>query len=646
MAVDPENLSVSDRGGSPSADAGLDSLLDEVYALALDGQVAEGGELLSALLELAPDPGALRDRCRLARVRLAGDPGAAGRLTSLAEGDGPLAWRARLTLARLARREGRAEDAARLLNQAIRDLRTRAADLGAAAEPVSRLVSHEVKQLSTDGPADSGEIDARDLLRLVRLGGKLALEDDPEEVLRIVLHEAAAATGAERGFVVLAEGESLEFAAAEKLDRSEIESPEFEVSRTLINKVRGTGEVELLRVVELPPDHPSGKSLGLLGIRVCVCVPIPGGEGIAGVLYLDARSPDSKLGGAHRKLLELFAAQASAALENARLHREKSRALERAEETIRRHTGESQRAGYDRLLGASDAMQQVYRQLDRIIPTEEPVILLGETGTGKDLAARTIHARGPRGEQSFVPVNCAGLAESLLEAELFGHERGAFTGADRARPGLLELANRGTLFLDEVGDMSPRMQGDLLRALQSGEVRRLGGRQPIRVDVRVIAATHRDLRERVRQGSFREDLYFRLHVLELRMPPLRERSEDIPQLVDELLPRLVKGGKPPRLSGGAMARLMAYSWPGNFRELENVLRRVAVLDAPAIGKRHLPPEIRDAGAGARRPGTLREAEAEAIRRAMRAAEGNKAQAARMLGIDRKTLYARLKALGR
>jgi transcriptional regulator with GAF, ATPase, and Fis domain len=540
------------------------------------------------------------------------------------------------------------EHAAALLTEVVRGVRLRSDGLGAMAGPVSRIVSREVERLREAGPtapADSGELAASDLMQLVRLGRELAGEDDPAEVLRIVLHEAVATTGAERGFVVLVRGDDLEFAAAENLDRSEIEDPSFEVSRSLIGEVRESGEISLLRVAELPRHHPAGRSLGQIGVRACACVPIPGREGAAGVLYLDSRAPDARLARAQRKLLELFASQAAAALENARAHRERQRELERAAETIRRHrTEESHRLRYDEMIGASEAMQEVYRQLDRIIPTEEPVLILGETGTGKDLAARLIHARGPRAERPFVPVNCAGLTETLLEAELFGHDRGAFTGADRARPGLFELAHRGTLFLDEVGDMSSRMQGDLLRVLQSGEVRRVGGRETMRVDVRPIAATHRDLRELVHQGKFREDLFFRLHVLELRLPPLRERAEDIPQLVAELLPRLVKGAEPSRISGGAMSGLMSYAWPGNFRELENVLRRLAVLGQSTITEKHFPPELRQDASRSRTPGKLREIEADAVRRALRAAGGNKTKAARILGVDRKTLWAKLKRL--
>ena len=495
------------------------------------------------------------------------------------------------------------------------------------------------------------------LLRLVELGRRLATEGDPDEVLRIVLHEAIGLTGAERGFLVLAKEEDFEFALAENMDRSEVLDPRFEVSRSLIRKVLHDLKPILLALpdeADAPGDvstgnlgDPARKSLADIGARSVACVPIVHAGAPLGVLYLDGRDPEHTFRGPMERCLDLFASQAAAALENARSHRAKARALEAAEETIRRHRTESaRRVRYEGLIGASDAMQEVYRKLDIIAPTEMPVIILGETGTGKELVARLLHACGPRSRKEFVALNCAGMPETLLEAELFGHERGAFTGAERTRPGLFEVAHRGTLFLDEVGDMSPRMQADLLRALQSGEVRRIGGRETILVDVRIIAATHRNLEELVRRGEFRQDLYFRLNVLGLRLPALRERAEDIPLLAAELMTQV-----PPKertattLSERALRRLAAYRWPGNVRELQNVLRRLSVIGVAVIEEEHLPSEVLGGAQRAERPGTLRNAEDDAVRRAFEASGGNKTEAARILGVDRKTLYTKLRRLG-
>jgi DNA-binding NtrC family response regulator len=365
-----------------------------------------------------------------------------------------------------------------------------------------------------------------------------------------------------------------------------------------------------------------------------------------GVLYVDAHDPAHAFGNALRQFFDLFAAQAAAALKNAWEHRAKRRALETAEETIRRHrTASERRDRLEGMIGSCDAMQEVYRKLDQVVPTELPVMVLGETGTGKELAARLIHSRGPRREKEFVATNCAGVPESLLESELFGHERGAFTGADRARAGLFEIAHRGTLFLDEVGDMSPRMQASLLRVLQSGEVRRLGGRATVIVDVRIIAATHRDLEALVERDEFRQDLYFRLNVLSLRLPALRERADDIPVLARELMAGMISDRPAPSFSVMAMRRLVAYSWPGNVRELQNVLRRLAILGTDLLEEEHLPAEILQGGARPGRVGTLKTAEAVAIRRALESTRGNKVKAAKMLGVDRKTLYKKLRRAG-
>ena len=310
----------------------------------------------------------------------------------------------------------------------------------------------------------------------------------------------------------------------------------------------------------------------------------------------------------------------------------------------RDHERNLHRVAYDDIVGRSPAMQEVFARLDRIISASDPIIVQGETGTGKELVARLIHNRGPRRHREFVVVNCAGMPEALLESEIFGYERGAFTGADRPRAGLYEVAHRGTLLLDEIADMSPRMQGNLLRALESGEVRRLGGREPFHVDVRVVAASNRDLESEVGRGRFRADLYYRLNVLKLELPPLRDRLEDVPLLIERLMPRVAAGRRAPRFTERAMARLTSYTWPGNVRELQNVLRCVAAAGLETVDESDLPAGLWDAGPRVGR-GTLRQLEDEAIRRAVMQTGGNKSRAARLLGVDRKTLYVKLRRLG-
>ncbi len=304
-------------------------------------------------------------------------------------------------------------------------------------------------------------------------------------------------------------------------------------------------------------------------------------------------------------------------------------------------------------IGSSPAMQDVYVLIERSAATAHPVIVTGESGTGKELVARALHARS--GRSTFVAVNCAALPENLLESELFGHERGAFTGADKEKPGLFEAADGGTLFLDEIGELPAALQPKLLRALEEGEIRRLGSTRGRRVDVRVIAATNRDLEEDVAEGRFRNDLFWRLSVIHIHVPPLREHPSDIPLLVEHFLAR---AGRAPSgsaasasvtISPSAMALLTAYAWPGNVRELRNAIERAAALaPIPELRPEDLPARIRDAGRvaalvsdSAEREAPLRELERAYILDILRRTGGNKTRAADILGLDRKTLYRKL-----
>jgi two-component system response regulator HydG len=276
------------------------------------------------------------------------------------------------------------------------------------------------------------------------------------------------------------------------------------------------------------------------------------------------------------------------------------------------------------------------------------VLISGESGTGKELVARALHAGSRRSQKPFVPVNCAAITETLLESELFGHARGAFTGAIRARRGLFEEASGGTLFIDEITETAPGFQAKLLRALQEGEIRRVGESLPVKVDVRVIASTNREIKQAVAERRFREDLYYRLAVVPLRVPPLRERREDVPLLVDHFLEAHARRtGVKKRLDPEALARLEGYSWPGNVRELENLVEQAAALSqGPVISPVDMPFDA--PGSEQPPPGTLAEAVEEAERRAITAAvqrcQGDLGEAARVLGVSSTTLWRRMKRL--
>jgi len=305
----------------------------------------------------------------------------------------------------------------------------------------------------------------------------------------------------------------------------------------------------------------------------------------------------------------------------------------------------SERYDFSRLIGDSGAMRQVYEQIAQVACTSATVLVSGETGTGKELVAHALHINSPRAAKPFIKVNCAALPESLIETELFGHERGAFTGAITNKPGRFELAEGGTLFLDEIGELSANVQIKLLRVLQEREFERVGGTETLRVDVRVIAATHRELEKEVAAGRFRADLYYRLNVFTITMPALRERREDIPLLAEYFLKKYVRehGKDVGRLSSPALERLRAYGWPGNVRELENALERaVVVADGPLIHHYHLPPALQTIEPdNSRAGGSLFESveayERELICDALRTTRGNRNRAAKLLKVSERVL---------
>jgi len=316
------------------------------------------------------------------------------------------------------------------------------------------------------------------------------------------------------------------------------------------------------------------------------------------------------------------------------------------------------------LVGDTPVMQSVRRQIDMVAPTDAGVLILGETGTGKELIARNLHDKSQRAGHAFIPVNCGALPENLVESELFGHRKGAFTGADNHRKGLFEVANGGTLFLDEVGELDKSVQVKLLRFLESGEIRRVGENDPFRVDVRVLCATHRDLRDMIETDLFREDLFFRINTFEIHLPPLRDRKPDIPALARHMLRRYSqrRGGLEPTLTAEAIEALTAHDWPGNIRELANAIERASILSGGGeILPEHLPTQgysrrnmAAASTAASALPGphftvpegspTLRDVEMKYIQVVLEKYNGNKPAAAKELGIALKTLYNKINQL--
>jgi len=311
-------------------------------------------------------------------------------------------------------------------------------------------------------------------------------------------------------------------------------------------------------------------------------------------------------------------------------------------------------ASFDNIIGKSKRMHEIFRLIRRVADSTSTVLLQGESGTGKELFARAIHFHSPRKNGPFIAVDCVSIPETLLESELFGHTRGAFTGAVRAKKGLFEEASGGTLFLDEVGDMSLNFQAKLLRAIQEGEVRPVGSSETIKVDVRIVAATNKNLKDQMEKKNFREDLYYRLAVAPITIPPLRERKEDIPLLSRHFLEKFSRRKPPPQLTPEVLGILLNHSWPGNVRELENLMERAALLcEGAEVEPSHLSfetegiPSLKGETIPLKKATekTVKIIEKEKIMQALAAAGGNKAQAAKILGISRGTLYNKLRELG-
>ncbi|GIW88440.1 MAG: sigma-54-dependent Fis family transcriptional regulator [Isosphaeraceae bacterium] len=335
--------------------------------------------------------------------------------------------------------------------------------------------------------------------------------------------------------------------------------------------------------------------------------------------------------------------------------RSQSQRLARTNQLLQRQLQE--RFGFEGVVGNSPEMLKVIEKLKQVAPTNATVLITGESGTGKELVAKALHVNSPRRNKPFVPLNCAALSETILESELFGHVRGAFTGAERERKGYFEQANGGTLFLDEIGDVPLGTQVKLLRAIETGEIVRVGSNDPIKVNVRILSATNRDLAEAIAEGKFRQDLYHRIKVVSLKLPPLRQRREDIPLLIDHFLKEFSEshGKKISGITPAARKALMTYSWPGNVRELKNTIESMVVMDLDGVlDLDDLTEELQVATGSSSEPSTrpddlvgkpLDEVERHYIAEALKLTHGNREETARLLGIGERTLYRKIKDYG-
>jgi DNA-binding NtrC family response regulator len=573
-----------------------------------------------------------------------------------------------------------------------------------------------VRDLVTAATTHFGAVGEDRLARVLEINRAIAGEHDLARLLEKVTDHAIALLRAERGFVILRSGYGRAERPAEPVLRAEApegpvaaaearaqdlsihasrdqwgDDPHGRFSQSIAEEVISTGEPVVTASARDDSRMSGYVSVHQLMLQSVACVPIRARTGmVIGALYLETRLRPATAFAEEIPTLSALADQVAIAIETARLVGENARRaaeLERAngeleaaraklEELLGHRTAQlaatrrdlrSARAvlrghfGYEGLVGTSEAMRRVYALIDRVKDTDVPVLILGESGTGKEMVARAIHNAGPRGKKPFVGINCGAIPEHLLESELFGHVRGAFTGADRDRKGLFREATEGAILLDEIGEMPQKMQAGLLRVLQEKLVRPVGGAREEPVDTRVIAATHRDLGAMVEAGAFREDLYYRLHVIQVRVPPLRERVEDLPLLIDHFLGIFAARYNRERrsVSRTALKRLMAFSWPGNVRQLENVLLNAWVLsDQPELEIEDFelptgrPPRAPEPAAPAAAPHHVetsldahKAGERERILEALARCNWNRVKAAQIVGLPRRTFYRRLKEYG-
>src|SRR5262245_5344619 len=528
---------------------------------------------------------------------------------------------------------------------------------------------------------------SHDLVAFLQLARALNEEQNLTRLLTQIVDATIQLCGAERGFLILGRSGEHSVEVARNFAQEEVLSPEFKISRTIANRVMATGVPELTTNAQEDDRFRDLQSVADLRLRSVLCIPIRIQGEVGGVLYVDNRLQQQMFQEREKSLLLSLADHAGTAICNARAMEqlrskqiELQSALDRVdqlnaalkgqlqettseltqirEEISAQSLGQRSKYDYKQIVGTGRAMRTLFALLDKYIEADDPVLITGDSGTGKELVARAIHAHSRRGTRPFVSENCAALPEALLESELFGYMRGAFTGATANKKGLFETAEGGVLFLDEVGDMPIELQKKLLRVLQEGQVRQLGSQHTVKVDVRLICATNRNLELMVREGEFREDLYYRLAVLPVHLPPLRDRREDVPQLVKRFLSDLQRETQiRVRVSPDAMERIAAYTWPGNVRELQNEIRRAAILCDGIILESHLSQHVRE---GRRGPGTgmpddglvpsergttlpdmVRELETREIQKAFDRAQSNKSRAAELLGLSRFALQRKL-----
>ena len=517
---------------------------------------------------------------------------------------------------------------------------------GSPAHSTVRLKPADVLYLQPDKilselPATSRL--ARNLNALLKISRVVHSIRDLEALQAEILSLIFDVAPAERGAILLSGSSGKDFASVYARHRAAQDDRPVKVSRTIARQVLDQGIAVLGNDITGSQNFSSVESLVISQVRSLLCVPLLVFEKVIGCIYLDSTSIAARFDEDHLQLVTAIAGISAVAVENAR-HLDWL-----VQENLRLN---SEINLEHNLVGESPRMKEVYQFLARVAPAGSNVLIEGESGTGKELAARAIHHNSPRSEKPFVAINCAAITETLLESELFGYEKGAFTGAYMQKKGKLEVANGGVVFLDEIGELAPLMQSKLLRVLQEREFERVGGTRPISVDIRLIAATNKNLADAVKAGTFRSDLYYRLNVVSVTMPPLRERREDIPLLASYFINKYAKKikVKAKGLSEETRACLLNYDWPGNVRELENAIERALVLgSADLILPEDLPESVLERATptgmtSAKYHAAVKDVKKQLILTALEDAKGNFTEAARLLGLHPNYLHRLIRNL--
>jgi transcriptional regulator with GAF, ATPase, and Fis domain len=485
---------------------------------------------------------------------------------------------------------------------------------------------------------------ARNLSALLKISRVVHAIRDLEELQAQLLDLIFEVVPAGRGAILLGDGANSEFNSLYARTRQAGQHQLVRVSRTIAQHVLKENVAILGVDIAASDALRDVESLAASEVRSLLCVPLSVFERTIGCIYLDSTTSVNRFHEDHLQLMAAIAGVSAVALDNAR----RAQWLEQENQRLSLEIRQEQN-----LVGESARVKEIFQFLARVGPTDSTVLIEGESGTGKELAARALHRNSRRRQKPFVAINCAAIPETLLESELFGHERGAFTGAASQKKGKLEVAEGGVVFLDEIGELAPALQVKLLRVLQEREFERVGGTHPIKIDVRVIAATNRDLDDAVRKKEFRQDLYYRLAVVKLTMPPLREHREDIPMLTRHFIQKNAKRCKvkPKPVSREAMAALVSYDWPGNVRELENAIERALVMgssdtilleDLPESLVEQQPPGGMSEG---QYHASVKELKKQLIMNAVEQTRGNYIEAAAVLGVHPNYLHRLIRNLG-